>query len=240
MINCSALLTENVYKQVRPNCSERHYVWFGRVAAGFVVVAGLILAYQFEDVVEGIETLWKIIPMMGVVFWLGFFWRGATVAGAWAGPLAGFAAWGATIYEPFLRAVAQWPGNAAWRFVEVSPSTTEGAETLVFQMSLPWQMVCCLSAALVVGVVVSRFTRPVAEDKLNRFYELVRTPVEPGEVLTHPCHLPEGREPAPRRNLFPSESFEVPVPTRTAVVGFLVGWVIVGAMIGGFYWFTRP
>ena len=53
------------------------------------------------------------------------------------------------------------------------------------------------------------------------------------------ANLPEGREPAPRRNLFPCKSFEIPVPSRAAVVGFLIGWGIVGAMIGGFYWVTR-
>ncbi|MBN2295043.1 MAG: hypothetical protein JXM70_21620, partial [Pirellulales bacterium] len=176
----------------------------------------------------------KIIPLMGVTFWMGFFWRGATAAGAWAGTLAGFAAWAATTSQTFLRIVASWPGNNAWGIVEVPSS-----EDMIYSISLPWQMLCCLSTALLVGVVVSRLTRPVDAEKLDRFYELVRTPVEPGEVLTRPCHLPEGRKPAPRRNLFPSESFEVPIPTRTAIVGFFAGWAIVAAMIGGFYWLTK-
>ncbi|MBN2292164.1 MAG: hypothetical protein JXM70_07045, partial [Pirellulales bacterium] len=57
MINCSALLTENLYKKVCTNRSERHYIWFGRVAAGGVVLAGLLLAYRLPNVVTGIETL---------------------------------------------------------------------------------------------------------------------------------------------------------------------------------------
>ena len=90
MINCSALLTENLYKTIRPNLSSGHYLWFGRFAAGVVVIAGLMLAYQLPNVIVGIEILWKIIPLMGVAFWLGFFWRGATVAGAWGRSIGRF------------------------------------------------------------------------------------------------------------------------------------------------------
>jgi hypothetical protein len=33
--------------------------------------------------------------------------------------------------------------------------------------------------------------------------------------------------------LFPNTNLEIPKPTRRALAGFLVGWLIVGTIIGG-------
>ena len=86
------------------------------------------------------------------------------------------------------------------------------------------------------GVLVSLVTSPVEEEKLNNFYDLTRTPITKGEVLTQTCTFPAGVQPAPRRMLTTAFGLEIPVPSTTSVVGFLAGWIMVGAMIGGFVW----
>ncbi len=98
---------------------------------------------------------------------------------------------------------------------------------------LPWQMLSYIITGFAVGIVVSLFTKPVAAEKLERFYGLLRTRVRQGEVIEEPCTLPAGVEAAPRRVFFPSSQWEIPMPTWRAMSGFLIGWLLVGAIIGG-------
>ena len=81
------------------------------------------------------------------------------------------------------------------------------------------------------GMVVSLFTRPVAEEKLERFYNLLRTPVQPDEEIAKSCTLPEGVEPGPRHVFFSASSWEIPIPSRKALLGLAVGWGCVLAII---------
>jgi len=94
-------------------------------------------------------------------------------------------------------------------------------------------------AALTAGILVSLVSRPVEELKLTTFYDLTRTPIVEGEILTQTCTLPAGVEPAPRRMLVTAFGLEIPAPSTTSVVGFLAGWIMVGALIGGFVWLIR-
>ena len=86
------------------------------------------------------------------------------------------------------------------------------------------------------GVVVSLLTRPVAKEKLDRFYALTRTPIQPGEVITEPCTFPEGVEPARRPMLVTALGLEIPRPSRTSVIGFVAGTLASVALVGGFVW----
>lgn len=226
MITASGLFTENLYKKHVTARSEKHYVMVGRLSAVGVVVLGVVFALTMKSVVEALEIVWQIGAMMGITFWLGFFWRGTTVAGAWASALGGFVAF--VLIQT--SAVAQWMAGTGWGLVFI-----EGAGEAM-KVALPWKIVFYLAMGVVSGVVVSLLTRPVGEDQLERFYTLMRTPVQQGEVMTEPCTLPEGVLPFPRQNLIPSRSFELMKPSRQAVAGFVIGWVIVLAMIGVFRW----
>jgi len=233
MINCAALFTENFYKPLVPAKSERHYVWVGRLTSVAMVAGGLLFAYKVENVVRGIEILWCIIPAAGMVFWIGLVWRGATVAGAWAGSLVGFAAYLLANHPEVAAWLHSWPLANRWSLV------VEGQPLATYSISLPWQMLFYLTCSAASCIGVSLVTRKVAPDQLDRFYQLMRTPVQPGEVLVESCRLPEGVKPAPRRNLLPSRSIELPVPSLTTILGVAAGWVVVIAMIGGFYWLTQ-
>jgi hypothetical protein len=103
------------------------------------------------------------------------------------------------------------------------------------KLYMPWQMIFYLVAGFVVAIVVSLFTRPESKEKLDKFYECIRTPVAPGEPETEPFTLPEGTKPAPRNVLIDHPDFEIPKPTFVGIVGFIAGWAAVAVLIGLFY-----
>jgi Na+/proline symporter len=227
MIASSGLFTKNIYKRLLPEKTAKHYVFVARVASLIIVAGGVVFAYRLEGVVEGLEIFWKISPMMGIAFWLGLFWRRTTAAGAWASTIMAFGVWWLTTKGFFI----SWLGSLSM------------AESLTFvfdkngvaEVYLPWQMVFYLSAGTIAGIVVSLFTKPVAEEKLDNFYALVRTPVKPGEQVSVPCTLPDDAVVPEKRNIFPNTSLEIAIPSRTSVVGFLAGWVCVAAIIYSVY-----
>ena len=227
MVCSSGLFTENVYKPVFKDKSQRHYVWVGRISSVIIVAIGIFFAYVMKDVRTMLEIFWKISPSMGVAFWLGFFWRRATVAGAWASTLAGFAAWLLTTMDGFINLVASLPFADALGLIFM-----KGDNPTIY---LPWQMLFYISVGIIAGIAVSLFTRPVSEDKLEKFYGLVRTPVYKGEVIDEPLSLPQGMEYAPRRPLFRLRNFEIMKPSRISMIGFGVGWAIVILFIFGCY-----
>ena len=224
MIASAGLFTENIYRPLAPGREQGHYVTVGRIASVIVVSGGVAFAYGLRGVVEGLEIFWKISAMMGLAFWLGLFWRRMTVAGAWATTLLGFAvmlftseiAFGDYMLWDFNAHFAQYlPGFMVW----------QGA------LSLPWQMILYLGAGLIGGIVVSLLTRPVAEEKLDNYYALIRTPIKPGEQPAAPCTLPDDAVVPEKRNIFPNTNLEFMIPSRTSVVGFLVGWGFVAAIV---------
>jgi Na+/proline symporter len=176
--------------------------------------------------VEGLELFWKIASMMGIAFWLGLFWRRATVAGAWASTATAFAVWWLTTQSFFVTFAAGLPLSDSLRFVWQG---SKGPEVY-----LPWQMVLYLTTGLAAGILVSLFSKPVSHEKLENFYALIRTPVTPGEDVPAPCTLPKNAVVPPPRKVLPKSGLEIAVPTRSSVIGFLVGWACVAALIAIF------
>ncbi len=169
--------------------------------------------------------------MMGIAVWLGLFWRRTTVAGAWAGTLTAFGIWWLTGQEFFISWLGSLPAAESLRFVFVKGGIPE--------VYLPWQMVFYLTGGALAGIIVSLFTKPVAKEKLDNFYALVRTPVKPGEKVPAPCTLPADAIVPEKRNIFPNTNFEISIPSLTSVVGFLVGWGCVAAIICSVYLIAR-
>ena len=226
MVSSAALFTENVYKPAVPGRTERHYVWIGRLTSVMVVAGGVIFALWVPTVVKALEIWFMIAPMMGLVFWIGLLWRRLTVVGAWVTTLSGFATWWITTQSWFIDWVARLPVAEAWRLLWV-----ENGKTSLY---LPWQILLYMTVAVVAGVVVSLFTRPVSQDKLDRFYTLSRTPIAPGEQLVEPCVLPPSTAAAKRTMLVTFAGLEIPLPSRVSLIGFVVVWICVALMIGGF------
>jgi len=220
MITSAGLFTQNLYRPfIAPDRSQRHYVTVGRIASAATVAGGVFIAFKLSSVISGLEKFWMVAALMGIAFWAGLFWRRATVAGAWASTLVAGGLMLLSNTDWFL----EWARvHATWMLY--SPDADK--------LYLPMQMLLYLSGGMVAMGVVSLLTRPPAREKLDRFYETMRTPVEPGEKIDMPVRLPAGREPAPQRKLIPLPNWEIQVPTRRAIVGFLWAWVMVLGLIG--------
>jgi hypothetical protein len=101
----------------------------------------------------------------------------------------------------------------------------------------PWQILGYMTLASLAGILVSVFTKPIARNRLDRFYALARTPVQQGEEIDRPCELPPGVAPDARRMITTAFGLEIPVPSRASVVGF-AAWGAVAILIGGFVAFV--
>jgi Na+/proline symporter len=228
MIASSGLFTENIYKPLVSDKTQKHYVLVARIASLVIVAAGVAFAFSLPGVVKGLEIFWKVSAMMGIAFWLGLFWRRTTAAGAWAGTLAAFAVLLFTSRIAFADFVI-WDFNA--HFADKLP------EFMIWdgKIYLPWQMVLYLSTGFILTVLVSLLTKPIPEEKLDNFYALVRTPVRPGEQVDAPCTLPSDTVVPEKRSLFPNTGLEILIPSRSSVLGFMVGWGCVAAIIYSVY-----
>ena len=228
MISSAALFTGNIYKPLRTDASSRHCILVGRLASVVVVAGGVVFAFWVPSVIKALEIWFMVAPMMGLVFWIGLFWRGMTVSGAWVTTLTGFAVWWVTTQPWFISWLSEMPAAESLRLL-----WTEGEKTVVY---LPWQILCYSSVASLVGIVVSLVTPAVDPTKLNRFYQLTRTPVQTGEDLLLPCTLPVNAPTVDRPMLLTAGGLEIPMPSRTSVVGFVTVWLLVGGIIGTFVW----
>jgi Na+/proline symporter len=223
MISTAGLFTENIYKKILPGKSEKHYLRTARLASLGIVVAGVVFAFALEDVIAGLEIFWKISPMLGIAFWMGLFWRRMNAVGAWASTLTAFGMWWLTTQAFFINAVAGLPFAESMKLVFLKGDTLE--------IFLPWQMVFYLVAGLIAGAVASLLSDKPEQSRLDLFYALIRTPVTIDEEVKEPCTLPEGSVTPPARKMFRSKSFEIYVPSKSAVAGFSFGWLCVIVLI---------
>jgi len=230
MICSSGLFTENIYKKFARERSPKHYLFVARVASVVTVAFAVTFAYRVEGVVKGLEIFWKTGLLLGIAFWLGLFWKRMTLPGAWASFLGASAAWWLTTQQSFISRVAGLAGSTGLRFVVERSGHQE--------IYLPWAIVFYIAAGLVLGIIASLVTRPVAKEKLDNYYALVRTPITEGEVVNAPCTLPEsapGKVLDPVEELFPDTSLMILKPSWKGMAGFLAGWSYVALLIGIFY-----
>lgn len=229
MVCAAGLFTRNIYEPfIQPNREDRHYILVGRVAAATIVVLSLFYAYRLESVIKGLELFWEIAAVMGIAAWVGFVWRRATVAGAWAGTMATLAVW--IFMQNVDLSFYKWEFNT--RYADSLPEFMLSNGVL----SKPWHMICYLSAGLMALIAVSLVTRPVEKSKLESFFDCLRTPVSDGEPEGEPCTLPTGVLPAPRRVLIEHPDFEIPVPSMVTVMGFVVTALIVSLIVWASVW----
>lgn len=226
MVVSSGLFTQNIYKRfLVQGQSDKHYVVIGRVASVVMVGLGVYFAYTIENVVKGLEIFWQVSAMMGIAFWVGLYWRRATVAAAWAGTLSSFAV---LLFTSKIDLIG-WDFNS--HFAHYLP----GFMVLDGKLLLSWQMVMYLIVGFVVTIAVSLFTRPVDKSRLDQMFACLRTPITPNEPETKPFTLPAGIQPAPRKVLIDLPGFEIPRPSWVGMIGFVVSWAIVLLLIWAAY-----
>ncbi len=223
MISSSGLFTHNFYRRfIVRGRDERHYLKVGRVTS-FVIIAGaLLFANTVSDVPRGLEWFFSIQALMGAAFWIGLFWRGATPAGAWAGTVIAFAVLIITDRAFF----------HAW-------ATNNLPDFMIFndQFRLSWRMASYLSAGFGSAILVSLVTKRVPDAQLQRFYDCLRTPIIPDEPsCVEPFKLPEGATPGKPDKLINHPDLEIPRPSAAGMIGFVVCWAVVIAMVAFVYW----
>ncbi|WP_417485700.1 sodium/sugar symporter [Maricaulis sp.] len=89
MNSISTIFTMDMYRSMRPEKSEQHYVGVGRIAAFSAMLIALVLAQPF---LGGMESAFQTIqeytgfvaPGVVAVFLLGFFWKRTNTMGAFA------------------------------------------------------------------------------------------------------------------------------------------------------------
>ena len=89
MNSISTIFTMDLYRDFRPERTQRHYVTVGRITAFVAMLIGLIAAQPFQQGFEsGFQTVQEytgfIAPGVVGVFLFGFFWKRANTPGAFA------------------------------------------------------------------------------------------------------------------------------------------------------------
>jgi SSS family solute:Na+ symporter len=160
---CSTLFTIDMYQKVRPQSSQRHLVWVGRMATTAMVLMGLV----WVPVISEAEGLYGYLQSMSaylgppvfVVFFGGVFFKRLNAAGCFATLLVGFALglWRLAIDTPV---ALKWEGYANGYS---AGSFNYIVNNMYFQyFSLAIFLICCA-----VMVVVSYATSAPAEAKLS-------------------------------------------------------------------------
>lgn len=222
LVSSSGLWTQNLYRRyIRPDGDEKHYLFVGRIAAIVIVAGSLVFAYAFKDVPTGLEMFWKLQAMMGAAFWLGLFWRRATVAGAWAGTLVAFG----------LLVFTSQTGFHAWAVEHLPDRMIWAGE---FRVS--YQMFLYLTAGFATAITVSLLTPRVPKEQLDKFFACIHTPVLEEEPHLEPFTLPEGMAPARPKKLINHPDIEIPRPSAVGMGGFAFFWLTVVLLIAFVYW----
>ncbi len=245
MVVGSGLMTENIYKRfIKPEASDRHYLWAGRISSLIIVACSLVMLTQFDNIIDVVVRYVNAIPaFMGLTFWIGIVWRGYTPKAVWASTIATAGVWYLTqTHKPFGLIAGMGESEflqqnidyipamfRGWLF-EVAPTVMREVDGAILTRS-PYQIMMYLSAGAIVGILVSFVTKRTPEDKLDHFFKLIRTPVKPGEVIDEPCTLPVDHEPTETDKLIPVKDLEIPMPSKVGLGGFIIAWIGVGFLI---------
>ena len=98
MLTAAALITNNLYRPIRPNCSENHYIWAGRVFSALYMLVSAYIATQSKGLFELFKMTMMFNCILAAAFWLGMLWRRSNRAGAWSSMVVMFIA---TVILPF-------------------------------------------------------------------------------------------------------------------------------------------
>lgn len=254
MVMGSGLFTENIYKKfIHPQASKSTMVWMGRMSGVAIVALAILLMTQFDDAIQILTGYVNVIPaFIGLAFWFGIVWRGWTPAAVWTSTVTAALLW----YLTFVHQPSQWiagMGDSAFfrENIDYLPRITREWLWEAFPLtkyhpsggnpstSLPWQYVIYLGGGTVVGLITSFLTRRPDASQLDHFFLLLRTPVRRGEHVEEPCTLPENPLPPETGKLIPVNDLEIPTPTFLGMAGFIIAWLICGALVALTWWLAQ-
>ncbi len=77
-VSYSALFIKNLYEPFRPNESQKHYLFVGRIAIAVTLLGGIGVALFISNLLVLFKYAISIPAIYGASIWLGFIWRRLT------------------------------------------------------------------------------------------------------------------------------------------------------------------
>jgi len=74
-VSLSALFVNQVYKPIKPNESEQHYIMVGRIVIVVMIYGGIFMALYITNLLELFKYFISMPAIFGAPIWLGFMWR---------------------------------------------------------------------------------------------------------------------------------------------------------------------
>jgi SSS family solute:Na+ symporter len=155
--------TYDLYQShIRPNASDRHYLWMGRAATVGGIILSIAAAYvagSFNNIMDLLQLVFAFVnaPLFAT-FALGMFWKRSTGHGAFWGLVAGTL--GAMLHHGLTLAVGAVPGVKGGYFGLLHTYPSELAQTF-------WTAIVAWTTCFVVTIVISLMTRPRPDSELE-------------------------------------------------------------------------
>lgn len=77
-VSYSALFIKNLYEPFKPDKSEKHYLFIGRIAIAVTLLGGIVVALFVNNLLELFKYMISVPAIFGASIWLGFIWRRLT------------------------------------------------------------------------------------------------------------------------------------------------------------------
>ena len=79
----SSLLVRNLYRWIKPEQQESHYVFVGRLCSGLAIAGGVFFSIYYYDVFDQLKVAWELPVIFAATVWVAMFWRRASTSAAW-------------------------------------------------------------------------------------------------------------------------------------------------------------
>ena len=168
--------TYDIYQSyIRPNASDAHYLFMGRLATVFGIALSIMAAYaatRFNNIMDMLQLVFAFVnaPLFAT-FLLGMFWKRATGHGAFSGLVSGTTA--AALHHGLTLSAGAAPGiKGAWLGSVLHVYPSEMAQNF-------WTAIWAWTTCFVVTILVSLMTRPRDEkDLVGLVHSLTARPSE--------------------------------------------------------------
>lgn len=156
----NAVWTYDIYQSyIAPKKSDSHYLWVGRLATIFGIIASVVAAFmasKFNNIMDMLQLVFGFVnaPLFAT-FLLGMFWRRATGHGAFYGLVGGTLA--AVIFHGLSLAKGIPAGVRGGWISPVFPFQSEMGQNF-------WIAIVAWTVCFVLTIVISLITRPLKSD----------------------------------------------------------------------------
>lgn len=150
MVGGSAIITRNLYmKYFAKNLSGKNELTIARFSSLLLVVGGVTIALIIPSVIQGLVIVWHFTAFFGIGFWAAIVWKRANRYGLWASLIV--TVFCTLITGPYFSFGLGW--------------------------STAYQIALYIPLGFLTIIIVSLLTKSEPEEKLNKFYALLHTPV---------------------------------------------------------------